>query len=179
MVEKSNEKLNTRLNSVKILLLDVDGVLTEGSIIYDDKNIETKAFNTKDGLGIKLLMEAGIQVGIVTGRRSNSLLHRCNNLGINLIFDGVSDKEQIIYYIEKKTNIDAKNMAFVGDDLPDIPIMKRVGISVAVSDANKLLIEFADIVTKAKGGKGAVREICEVILKAKGLWAESVKRFIH
>jgi len=164
------------LKNVELLLLDVDGVLTDGSIIYDDNSVEIKSFNVKDGLGIRLLIEHGINVGIVTGRRSKALSRRCEDLGIELLFDGIRDKGGLLGSITEKTGVDAKNMAFVGDDLPDIPLMKQVGFSIAVSDAHETLVNIADMVTIAKGGDGAAREICEAILRAKGLWVSIIKQ---
>ena len=167
-----------KLKRTKLLLLDVDGVLTDGSIIYSDSGAETKVFNVKDGLGIKLLMKAGVQVGIVTNRTSKTLNHRCNNLGISLIFDGVRDKASVLELISKQTGLPAEDIAFVGDDLIDLPLLRRVGLSIAVADAHETVIENVDMVTSAKGGAGAVREICEAILKAQGLWDKILERYL-
>ncbi len=167
-----------KLSRIKLLLLDVDGVLTQGDIFYDDKNVEMKSFNVKDGLGLRLLMDSGVLVGVVTGRRSMSLVHRCDNLGLTLIFDGVKDKAALLDDIKKKTGVKSSEIAFAGDDLPDIPIMKKVGLSIAVSDAHEIVKNNADMVTLTEGGGGAVREICESILKARGLWERIVKKFV-
>jgi 3-deoxy-D-manno-octulosonate 8-phosphate phosphatase (KDO 8-P phosphatase) len=167
-----------KLKRTKLLLLDVDGVLTDGCIIYNDNSAETKIFNVKDGLGIKLLMEAGIQVGIVTGRTSKALYHRCTNLGISLIFDGVHEKTSVLELISEQTGLLAEEIAFVGDDLLDLPLLRRVGVSIAVADAHKTVIENVDMTTSAKGGAGAVREICEAILKAQGFWNKIVERYL-
>ena len=166
-----------KLKGIKLLILDVDGVLTDGCIIYNDNGVETKAFNVKDGLGIKLLMEAGINLCVTTGRRSSALNKRCKNLGIDHIFDGVSDKLATLDLILEKTGASTTEVAFIGDDLPDLALMKVVGLSIAVADAHKTVIENADMVTSAKGGNGAVREICEAILKAQGLWENILERF--
>ena len=168
----------TKLKRIKLLLLDVDGVLTDGCIIYNDKSVETKVFNVKDGLGIRLLMEAGVKVGIVTSRVSKALYHRCNNLGISLIFDGVHEKISVLELISEQTGLLAEEIAFVGDDLPDLPLMRKVGFSIAVADAHKTVIENVDMVTSAKGGAGAVREVCEAILKAQGFWNNILERFL-
>jgi len=155
----------------------VDGVLTDGGVIYDDNGCQIKVFNAKDGLGLRLLMDFGIKVGIITGRDSKALSHRCQNLGISLLFQGVKNKTETLKQILEKTGIPASRTSFVGDDLPDLPVMKRVGFPIAVSDAHEALRPIAAMVTSAKGGDGAVREICEAILKAKGLWDKAVKRF--
>ena len=170
-------KIDKKLAEIRLLLLDVDGVLTEGDIVYTDEKIEIKRFDVKDGLGLRLLMDAGVGVGIVTGRRSKSLVHRCENLGVTLIFDGVKDKAALLDDIKKRTGVLFQQMAFVGDDLPDMPIMNEVGLSIAVSNAHEIVRDNADMVTLTKGGRGAVREVCEAILKAKGLWEKAIETF--
>jgi 3-deoxy-D-manno-octulosonate 8-phosphate phosphatase (KDO 8-P phosphatase) len=170
--------MNPLFSNIKLLLLDVDGVLTDGSIIYSDSGEQIKSFNTQDGLGLKLLMESGIRVGIVTGRSSKALHHRCNNLGIDLIFDNVKDKASVLETILSQTQIAATDMAFMGDDLIDIPIMRKVGLAICVPDAPHELKQCAHIVTNRKGGHGAVREICEGILKAQGRWEIIMKRYL-
>lgn len=166
-----------RLKRIELLLLDVDGVLTNGDIIYNDNGVETKAFNSKDGFGLKLLGEAGVEAGIVTGRRSEVLHHRCRDLGMELVFDGVRDKSAILDIIIDKTGISSEAIAFVGDDLPDLPLMNRVGLSIAVSDAHEECLDFADLITDRPGGAGAVREVCDAILKARELWDDIMERF--
>ena len=169
--------LENKLKKIKLLLLDVDGVLTDGSIIYNDSGEEIKVFNVKDGLGIRLLIEAGIKVCIITGRKSDALQHRCKNLGIDHIFQGVRDKGSLLDLIFKQTEAKSDETAFIGDDLLDLSIMNLVGTPIAVSDAHDSVIKKALIVTTAKGGKGAVREISEAILRAKGLWGKILKRY--
>jgi len=169
--------LENNLIKIKLLLLDVDGVLTDGSIIYNDSGEEIKVFNVKDGLGIRLLIEAGIKVCIITGRKSDALNHRCKNLGIDHIFQGVRDKGSLLDLIFKQTGATSDETAFIGDDLLDLSIMNLVGTPIAVSDAHDSVIKKALIVTTAKGGKGAVREISEAILRAKGLWGKILKRY--
>ena len=161
---------DNKFKNIKLILFDVDGVFTDGSIIYNEIGKEIKVFNVKDGLGIRLLMKADIQVGIVTGRSSEALRHRCNNLGISLVYQGVRDKGALLDKIVETTGIYPEEIAFVGDDLPDLPIMRKVGLSIAVADAHEIVIEKADMVTRAKGGAGAVREVSEKILKSQGHW---------
>ena len=167
-----------RLKNIKLLVLDVDGVLTDGGIFYNDNGAETKVFDVKDGLGIKLLIAAGIQLGIITGRRSNALFNRCRDLGIDLIYDGVADKAEAFNRVLEKTGFSAEEVACIGDDLPDLALMKLAGLPIAVADAHVTLRENADIITSAKGGHGAVREACEAILKAKELWESILERFL-
>ena len=122
-------------------------------------------------------MTAGITVGIVTGRRSKALRQRCENLGIRYLFDGVGDKAKMLPEIVAQTGIGPEQAAFVGDDLPDLPLMKRVGLAIAVADANGIVRQKADWTTRAPGGHGAVREVCEALLTAQGLWDEIIARF--
>jgi 3-deoxy-D-manno-octulosonate 8-phosphate phosphatase (KDO 8-P phosphatase) len=167
---------DTPFNKITLLLLDVDGVLTTGQVIYNDAGQETKVFNVRDGLGIRMLMEAGVRVGIVTGRRSMALVHRCRNLGIDLLRDGIRDKAAALESILKETGVNAADTAFIGDDLPDLPIMRRIGAPIAVADAHELVKQAAVLTTLAKGGCGAVREVSERILRARGEWDELIQR---
>lgn len=163
-----------KLTNIELLLLDVDGVLTDGGIIYTDSGEQVKVFNSRDGLGIRLLQGAGVQVGIVTGRASEVLRHRCRNLHIDLIFDGIADKASVLQEIADKTHVVPSCTAFVGDDLLDLSLFSRVGVSIAVGDAHETVREKADWVTKACGGNGAIREVCDEILKSKGLFDRMV-----
>nr|WP_303649813.1 HAD hydrolase family protein [Desulfobotulus pelophilus] len=162
-----------------MLLLDVDGILTTGTVIYSDSGEETKIFNVKDGLGIRLLMNAGIQVGIVTGRAAPALRHRLANLGIELIWDAVRNKAAILPEIVKTTGLQPEAMAFMGDDLPDLGLMKRVGLSITVPDAAAEVRDRVHFTTRNSGGHGAVREVCEAILKAKDLWPAIVENALQ
>lgn len=173
-----SDVLKSRVLPIKMLLLDVDGVLTDGSIIYTDQAHEIKCFNAKDGLGLRLLMDAGITVGIITGRRSKALTTRCDNLGISMIYDGVKDKENVLKDIMQHSGLASREIAFAGDDLPDIRIMKLAGLSLTVADACPEVRALASYTTSARGGKGAVREISELILKTQGLWDEAIDRFL-
>ena len=167
----------TDLKRVKLLLLDVDGVLTNGDLIYNDQGAEAKAFNVKDGVGLRLLMGAGVKVGIVTGRRSEAMRHRCRNLGITIIYDDVRDKAAVLDSILTQAGVTPEEIAFIGDDLLDLPIMRKVGLSIAVADAVSQVRQKADMVTTALGGRGAVREVCEAILQAQGHWEKIIKRY--
>ena len=170
--------MTASLKQVKLLVLDVDGVLTDGRIIYTDSGEQIKQFYSKDGLGLRLLMDNGIQAGIITGRISGALTHRCRNLGIDLVFDGIFNKAEALERMARQTRIDPSAMAFMGDDLIDLPAMARAGVAIAVADAVDEVKARADIVTQAAGGRGAVREICDAILKAAGLWDKAMKPFL-
>ncbi len=166
------------LAGIDLLLLDVDGVLTDGTITYSDSGEQVKSFNAADGLGLRLLMQAGIQVGIITGRKSKALGYRCTNLGITLLFEGIRDKAKVLDQISASTGISITKMAYAGDDLIDLPVMKRVGVSISVANACKEVKDRSDWVTSRSGGHGAVREICEGILKAKILWQPILDHYL-
>ncbi len=172
-----NPVLLEKLKCIELLLLDVDGVLTDGGIIYNDDGSETKMFNVKDGLGLKLVMKAGIKVGIVTGRKSAALDHRCRDLGIRYTFEGIQDKAKILEKIAKQTGVAPEHTAYIGDDLPDLSLMRWVKLSIAVADAHQTVLENADWTTSAAGGCGAVREVCEVLLKTRGIWDKITANF--
>lgn len=169
----------TRAKRVKLVVFDVDGVLTDGRIIIDDKGIESKFFNVRDGHGIKLLHRAGLIVAIVTGRTSDVVTHRAKELGITHIYQGSLKKADTMDDLIKETGLSSEEIAFVGDDLIDIPVMRRVGLACAVSDSSPETISFAHIVTERNGGRGAAREVCEFILKAQGLWEEVTKSYFE
>jgi 3-deoxy-D-manno-octulosonate 8-phosphate phosphatase (KDO 8-P phosphatase) len=173
----TDENIFMHARKVKVLMLDVDGVLTDGSIIYDGTDMEFKAFNVKDGHGMKLLMRNGVEIAIITGRISDVVNRRGKELGIKHIYQKAIDKLAAYEDLKEKLKISDEEFGYVGDDLLDIPINKRVGFSVAVSDANEELKSRSLYITKEKGGRGAVREVCEIILKSKGLWQEVLKRY--
>lgn len=165
------------MSRIRILVLDVDGVLTDGSIYISDQGYEMKAFNSRDGHGIKLLQRAGIETAIITGRISKALEHRTEELGIRHVFQNAKDKKDAILKLSSELGIDTGEMAYMGDDVVDIPAMALCAMSFAPSDAMDIVKEKADYVTKLPGGKGAVREAVDVILKNEGLYDEVMKRY--
>ncbi|MDT8443926.1 MAG: HAD-IIIA family hydrolase [Desulfuromonadales bacterium] len=167
------------LSKIKLLLLDVDGVLTDGSIIYDSEGGETKSFDVKDGHGLKLLQRAGIRVGIITGRQSAIVAHRAEELGIELVYQGAKDKTLPFNEILQKLALAPEEIAYVGDDVVDLPVMRKVGFAVTVADAVDDVKPFADMVTKLPGGRGAVREICDYILKESGRWSAVTRHYFE
>lgn len=166
------------LKPVTLLLLDVDGVLTDGRLIYAGDGPEIKNFHVKDGLGIKMVLKAGIEVGIVTGRSSTALTRRCQELGIGHIYDGIKDKGAVLDDILAATQtVSPEAVAFIGDDLPDIPLLKKVGAPITVANAHPAVQQESRIITSVQGGFGAVREVCEMLLHAKGLWQDVLSQF--
>ncbi|MGK2943934.1 MAG: KdsC family phosphatase [Desulfuromonadales bacterium] len=158
------------LSRIKLLLLDVDGVMTDGRIIYDSDGGETKAFDVKDGHGLKLLQRAGIRVGIITGRQSTIVVRRAAELGIELVYQGAKDKRLPFNEILQKLALAPEEVAYIGDDIVDLPVMRQVGFAVTVADAVDDVKPFADMVTERPGGRGAVREVCDFLLKETGRW---------
>jgi 3-deoxy-D-manno-octulosonate 8-phosphate phosphatase (KDO 8-P phosphatase) len=175
--EETDERLLEKIRKVKLLILDVDGVLTDGRIIMDDAGLESKAFDVKDGHRLKMLMRSGIDVALLTGRRSRVVEHRAADLGIAEVHQGALNKAEVFSEMLTRRNIHPEETAYVGDDIVDIPVLKRVGFSVAVADAVPEVRNLADYVTHCGGGQGAVREVCELILKAQNRWADVAARY--
>ncbi len=171
------KNINSQLKKIKLLIMDVDGVMTDGRIIMNDEGHETKNFNVRDGHGIKVLQRYGIKVALLTGRESKVVKHRAKDLDIKDVYQKVYNKKDVFEKILKKYKMSADEAAFIGDDIIDIPVLRRAGFSVAVADAVNAVIESVDYVTKNKGGNGAVREVCEMILKAQGKWEEIAARY--
>lgn len=164
-------------SKIKLLLLDVDGVMTDGRIIYSNDGDETKAFDVKDGHGLKLLQRAGIRVGIITGRQSKVVSRRAEELGVEILYQGVKDKTHPFREILERYSLAPEEVAYVGDDVVDLPVMKQVGFSATVADAVEDIKPYVDLVTVRLGGRGAVREVCDHILKSTGLWATVTDRY--
>ncbi len=160
--------------SVKLLLLDVDGILTDGKLYVGETGEQFKAFNTLDGHGIKLLQKAGIQVGIISGRDSAALLHRASELGINLLYRGREDKSAVLREITANLELEENEIAYAGDDLPDLAVIDRVGLGISVPNAHPEVRNAADMLTENPGGEGAVREICDFLLQANGLYDQII-----
>jgi 3-deoxy-D-manno-octulosonate 8-phosphate phosphatase (KDO 8-P phosphatase) len=166
-----------KLKNIRLLLLDVDGVMTDGGIIYDASGLETKRFNVKDGHGIKMLQRSGVEVGIITGRTSIVVDNRAKELGIGLVYQGALKKLDSYDDIKRKTGFMDEEIAYMGDDVIDVPVLRRVGFSAAPLDGLPDVLAVVDYVTTRAGGCGAVREVCDHILKARGAWAEVVTRY--
>ena len=177
MKKISEKKLLEIANNIKVLMLDVDGVLTDGSIILDNVGNEFKSFNVRDGHGIKMLMRSGIEVALITGRYSRVVDRRAHELGIKEVFQRCRDKIIAYRQLAEKYSLKDNEIAYVGDDIVDIPLLKRSGLSVAVADAHEEVKAFAMMVTENRGGRGAVREVCDFLLRAKGLWQDIINGY--
>jgi len=169
--------MNKRLTEIQLLLLDVDGVMTDGGIIYDGNGLETKIFNVKDGHGIKMLQRADIEVGIITGRTSAVVDFRAQELGIKLVYQGALRKLESYEDVKLKTGLADSQIAYMGDDVIDVPVMRRVGFAAAPQDALAEAKRAAHYIASCNGGRGAVREVCDLILKGRGVWDEVAARY--
>ncbi|MFC3907659.1 KdsC family phosphatase [Legionella dresdenensis] len=168
-----------KAKKIKCLVCDVDGVLTDGLLYMDNTGNELKAFNVQDGMGLKMLMAADIRVAVITTARNAVIDHRMQQLGIDLYFKGQVDKRQAFAELKEKLGFELDEIAYVGDDLPDLPLIKQVGLGIAVSNAVSQVKEFADWITAGHGGRGAVREICELILAAQGKYEQALEKYFQ
>ena len=169
--------MQEKLKDIQLLLLDVDGVMTDGHIVYDGNGVETKFFNVRDGHGIKMLQRHGIQVGIITGRTSVVVDFRARELGISLVYQGALKKLESYADVKLKTGLQDSQIAYMGDDVIDVPVMRRVAFSASPQDALPEVLTVADYVASCGGGRGAVREVCDLILKARGYWEQIVSKY--
>ncbi|GAW86617.1 3-deoxy-D-manno-octulosonate 8-phosphate phosphatase [Bathymodiolus platifrons methanotrophic gill symbiont] len=166
-----------KAKKIKLLILDVDGVLTDAKLYFDEQGKEYKAFNVRDGLGIKLLQKAGIEVAVISGRASKPVELRMEMLGIKLVYLGQLDKGEAFKDIIAKVGCTADQAAHVGDDLIDLPVLIQVGLAIAVQDASEFILPYVDWQTHLTGGHGAVREVCDFILQAQGKMDGLVESF--
>ena len=171
------EEVARRAAGVKLLLLDCDGVLTDGRITLVEGGDELKSFHTRDGHGLVMLHRAGLSSGIISGRTSSAVERRARDLGIRFVRQGELNKVVAFEEVLKEAGVGPDDVAFVGDDVVDVPLMRRSGLAVAVSDATEETRAAAHYVTSLPGGFGAVREVCELILKAQGRWDELMRRY--
>lgn len=162
---------------ITVLIMDVDGVLTDGGIIYDENGHETKRFDVKDGLGIKLGQKFGLEFVIISGRKSLVTGLRAEELGIKRVFTGVGDKLKCYEELKAELGIEDKNAAYIGDDINDVQLLNKVGFSATVSDAFDYVKDSVHYVTSRKGGRGAVREFIEEVLKRNGKWEDIKNSF--
>lgn len=174
-----SSEILAKAKKIKLLILDVDGVLTDGKLFFDNQGHEYKSFHAQDGHGIKLLRQTGVDVAVISGRKSNSVALRMKALGIEHVYQGCEDKRAAFAGIIESLAITAEQAAHVGDDLLDLPIMARVGLSIAVNDANFAVKQRADWCTFRRGGQGAVREVCDLIMQAQGRLDEIINSYLE
>ncbi|RKZ49862.1 MAG: 3-deoxy-manno-octulosonate-8-phosphatase KdsC [Gammaproteobacteria bacterium] len=178
MFKALDKEILNRAEQIELAIFDVDGVLTNGGLILGENGNEYKAFHSRDGLGLVMLRDSGCQIAVISGRTSNIVSERMAALGIEFVYQGQNDKGKALEDLLDKLNIDAQATAYVGDDFIDLPAMRRVGLSIAVADAHPLVIEHAHWITKGKGGHGAAREVCELIMHARGTLDSQIQQFL-
>lgn len=164
----SLEDTKNRARRLKLMAFDVDGVLSEGSLLYTDEGVEIKAFNSLDGVGMHMLERAGITVAIITGRKARCVEHRMANLGIEILYQGISDKLATMNELIAKLGIDPDEAGYMGDDIVDLHVMDGCGFAAAPADCHEMVIPYVHLMSTKIGGRGAVREVCEFILAAQG-----------
>lgn len=176
ILKNYSQELIAKAQKIKVLITDVDGVLTDGKIIYDDNGLEYKEFSVRDGQIMRFLRDAGIKTGVITGRESRVVINRCKELQFDFHHHGAKDKLKIWDEVINKLEINEVNVAYIGDDLLDVPLFAKAGLSASPPDAPEYVREKADLVLNTKGGKGAFREFADFILAAQGQWESIFKK---
>lgn len=169
---------SSKASRVVLMGFDVDGVLSDGTLYYSSRGDEMKGFNTRDGQGIRMLMDSGIKVAIITGRDSEIVTRRAENLGINLVIQGVEDKKKAMQRLLTRHGLNFSQVGYMGDDVVDLPLLRACGFSATVADAHSLVLEHVDQVSRFNGGCGAVREVCEFLLSAQDKLGASLAKYL-
>jgi len=172
------DTVRERASKIKLVVFDVDGVLTDGRLILGDKGEEFKSFYTQDGQGLVMLLNAGFELAIITGRQSQIVEQRMRELGIKHVYQGCSDKLVAFEKILTDTGLASDQAAYMGDDLPDLPVIKRAGLGITVADAHPFIQQHADLCTQKPGGRGSVREVCDLIMDAHGILDDLYRKYL-
>lgn len=170
--------MRARAQGIRLLILDVDGVLTNGRLYYGADGDEFKAFHIRDGLGLKMLLATGVEIAIVTGRTSRAVELRAKNLGVLHVFQGVGDKLAVFEQLLKQLALPAEAAAAMGDDLPDLPVLRRCGLAACVPEAPALVRSHSHFIAERSGGAGAVRELCELLMAAQGTLEQAMQDYL-
>lgn len=178
MFRAINQEILNKAKQIELLIFDVDGVLTDGGLILGESGNEYKVFHSRDGLGLVMLRESGCHLAVISGRSSSIVSERMTMLGIEYVYQGQNDKGKALEELLAKLNITPQATAYVGDDLIDLPAMCRVGLAIAVADAHPLVLEHAHWITEKRGGRGAGREVCELIMQAHGTLDAQFQHFL-
>lgn len=168
-----------KARAIKVVIFDVDGVLTDGSLFIGDDGQEYKAFNSRDGHGMKMLQKTGVEIAIITGRTSEVVKHRINDLGIKTVYQGQHDKTIAFRDLLKTKQLTPAECAYVGDDVVDLPVMSQVGLAIAVQDAHPMVIKHSHWQTPSVGGRGAGRDVCEMIMEAQGSLQAELQSYLY
>jgi 3-deoxy-D-manno-octulosonate 8-phosphate phosphatase (KDO 8-P phosphatase) len=172
------EKILSKAAKIRLVIFDVDGVLTTGNLIYRPNGSESKTFHVHDGVGLRMLLKSGVDVGIITARTSDVVSKRMQDLDIKHVYQGAADKVIAYEDLKTKLNLQDEQVAYVGDDLPDLPLFKRVGLAITVPNAPPIMLKHATHVTKTQGGQGAAREVCEMIMQAQGSYDAAIQSYL-
>ena len=172
------QEIIEKASQIKLVIFDVDGVLTDGSLFIDDNGMEYKAFYSRDGLGMKMLQETNVKIAIITGRSSEVVSYRMKSMGVEHVYQGQDDKLLAYEKIKKELQLSADEIAYVGDDIIDLPVMKKVGFAIAVQDAHPLVIKHAHWQTPHSGGRGAARDVCELVMEAQNNLDQQNSRYL-
>lgn len=172
------EEVFERARRIKLVVFDVDGVLTDGGLFIDAEGREHKVFNSRDGHGMKMLQETGVAIAVITGRSSGSVTYRMASLGIDYVYQGQQEKLPAFHSLLERLGLAAEEVACVGDDVVDLPVLRRAGLAIAVDDAHELVREHAHWITARPGGRGAAREVCELIMRAQGTLPALWERYL-
>jgi 3-deoxy-D-manno-octulosonate 8-phosphate phosphatase (KDO 8-P phosphatase) len=179
MKSKKTDLVSERASRLVLMAFDVDGVMTNGDLYFTPQGDEIKVFSSLDGHGLKMLKEAGLEVAIITGRQSEMVARRAENLGITHVFQGVEDKRAVMRSLRKKLDLDAGHCGYMGDDVVDLPVLRACGFSATVADGHDFVKKHVDLVTRKGGGAGAVREVCDFILAAQGKLEPMLKAYLR
>ena len=171
-------EVKAKAANIKLVVFDVDGVLTDGSLIFGDDGQEYKAFHSRDGHGMKMLQASGVEMAFITGRMSEVVKHRARNVKVSHVYQGQIDKLPAYEKLKDKLKLQPEEIAVVGDDVVDLPIMLRSGLAIAVSDAHPVVKQYAHWITPSAGGKGAAREVCELIMEAQGSLERAMMKYL-
>lgn len=173
------DHLAEKAKKIKLLILDVDGVLTDNRLFYGDNGVEYKTFFTRDGHGMVMLQKSDVEIGIITGRKSQLVTNRMKDLKVKHVFQGVPDKLPTFNKLVSDLGLELDEIAYVGDDILDLPILMRIGFSVAPSDADVEVKPRVDYVSQHPGGRGCVREVCEIIMRSQGSWQKHMDFYLR
>lgn len=173
------QDLTKKAAQIGLVIFDVDGVLTDGSLFFGDDGQEYKAFHSRDGHGMKMLQSTGVHIGIITGRTSRVVRHRMDSLGVQHVYQGQIDKLPAFEELASKLKVPVEAIAYVGDDVVDLPIMTRVGLAIAVQDAHPLVKQHAQWTTPNAGGRGAARDVCEMIMQSQGTLDAQLSKYLR
>ena len=173
------KNIDEKAKKIRLVIFDVDGVLTSGELNYTANGIECKEFHVHDGQGMKLLMQTGVQIGIITTCKSETIKRRMQDLNILHVYQGQVEKLSAYEDLKEKLNLSDDQIAYLGDDLPDLPILRRVGLPATVSNAPYIMQQHTALTTDAKGGQGAARELCDLIMQAQGTYESVIHAYLH